>query len=381
MKRENNLFDKIADLDNILIAHYNARKGKSKYKQVQMFNSDIENKVRHIQKLLLRGSYKVADYSISELNEGGKKRVIHKLPYNPDRVIHHALLQVVEPILAKTYIKDTYQAIKGRGVHKAKKRLHSFLQDTLNTQYCLKIDIKKFYPSVDNEILKELLRKKIKCQPTLELLDLIIDSTKGLPIGNYTSQTLGNFYLTYFDHYVKEDLKVKYYIRYADDMVFFSNSKEELHKIRRRVQSYLKINLKLKVKENWQVFPTFQRGVDFLGFRFFKGYTLLRKSIKKKYKRLILKINKKGGVNLKNYQALMSFLGWLKHTDSFNLMSSTLTVEHIVSFTELCNKLRCKCGLRNIVIVSKDSEIILTTIRDILNFKDIENENIKYCFR
>jgi hypothetical protein len=284
--------------------------------------------------------------------ERGKERVIFKLPYNPDRVIHHALLQVVEPVLAKTYIKDTYQSIKGRGAHQAKKRIKSFLKDKHNTKYCLKIDIKKFYPNVDNEIFKKLIRKKIKCKDTLELIDTIVDSTKGLPIGNYTSQTFGNYYLSFFDHFVKEVLGVKRFVRYADDMVFFASSKEKLHGLKKEIESYLKAKLNLELKDNWQVFPTKTRGLDFLGFRFFDGFILLRKSIKKAYVKLISRF-RKGGASLKELRGLMSYWGWLKATDSYNLVRKTISKEVLSAVAHISQRYRFKNPLKGFYIVPK----------------------------
>lgn len=337
MKRESNLFEKIIHKQNILTAHKNAKRGKSKYAEVIKFEKNLSQSVDNIHNILKNKAYKIADYKVDTRTERGKERIIFKLPYNPDRVIHHALLQVVEPVLAKTYIKDTYQSIKGRGVHKAKDRIKSFLKDKENTKYCLKIDIKKYYPSVDNEILKMLIRRKIKCKETLELIDAIVDSTKGLPIGNYTSQTFGNFYLSYFDHFIKETLKVSYYVRYADDMVFFASSKEELHDIKNKTEAYLRDELRLTLKENWQVFPTRVRGLDFLGFRFFDGFILLRKSIKKAYVKLVRKINY-GGVKLKVMQSFMSYWGWLKSTDSYNLIRKTFTKIVVMNIKKISSR-------------------------------------------
>ena len=352
MKRYGNLFEKIIHKQNILTAHQKAKRGKGRYAEVRKFDNELAKSIHDIHMLLKNREYKVSPYKIDTRIERGKERIIFKLPYRYDRVIHHTLLQVVEPILSEVYIKDTYQSIKGRGVHKAKKRVLEFLKDKDNTKYCLKIDIKKFYPSVDNEILKKLIRRKIKCNDTLWLCDEIIDSTKGLPIGNYTSQTFGNYYLAHFDHFVKEDLQVKYYMRYADDMVFFSHSKDELHKIMMKVKEYLKEELKLELKSNYQVFPTDTRGVDFLGFRFFHNFTLLRKSIKKAYLKVI-KTFKNGGATLKTTQSLMSYWGWLKATDSYNLIRVTLNNKVIQSLQKITKMLGVNNPLKTFYVLPK----------------------------
>lgn len=348
MKRYGNLFEKIYNKQNIFLAHKKARKKKTKRKAIKDFDNNICEEINKISNMIKNKTYKVSPYKIGKRIERKKERIIYKLPYNPDRVIHHAVLQVIEPILAETYIKDTYQSIKNRGVHKAKDRIKVFLMDKENTKYCLKIDIKKFYPNVDNEILKKLLRKKIKCNDTLELLDTIIDSIKGLPIGNYTSQALGNYYLTYFDHFVKEKLKIKYYIRYADDMIFLLKSKEELHAAKELIKQFLNKNLKLNLKENYQIFPTYIRGIDFLGFRFFNNFILLRKSIKKE----IVKLVKKRPTH-KRLLIYTSYYGWLKATNSYNLMRKYITDDLVRKYQKICDKIKIKSIFKKVKLVPK----------------------------
>ena len=351
LKRYGNLFSKISHKQNILNAHNKAKKGKSEYSAVKYVEANLTSCIDEINEELENRTYETSDYEIDTRIERGKEREIYKLPYFKDRIVHHAILQVIEPILSETYIKDTYQSIKGRGVHKAKDRLKEFLKDTENTKYCLKIDIKKYYPNVDNTVLKTLIRKKIKCKDTLNLVDEIIDSTKGLPIGNYTSQTFGNYYLSYFDHWIKENKKIRYYIRYADDMVFLLDNKEDLHELKKDIDKYLYENLKLTLKENWQVFPTEIRGIDFLGFRFFHKYTMLRNSIKKAYMKVIKSI-KKRGATLQNINSVMAYYGWLKASDSYNLLRATVSLI-VKKFYFLCSKLKIKNPLDKIVLVPK----------------------------
>jgi hypothetical protein len=190
------------------------------------------------------------------------------------------------------------------------------LKDIPGTQYCLKLDITKFYPSVDHSVLKQLLRKKIKDTDLLWLLDGIIDSAEGLPIGNYLSQYFANFYLTYFDHWIKEEKKVKYYFRYADDMVILSDNKPYLHQLLCEIREYLQENLKLEVKDNYQVFPVEDRGIDFVGYVFFHTHVLLRKSIKQSFARMLARN--------KNPQSIASYKGWAKHCNSKNLVKKLL---------------------------------------------------------
>ena len=216
-------------------------------------------------------------------------------------------------------------SIKGRGMLHGSKYIEKVLvQDRKNTKYCLKLDIKKFYPSIDKEILKRKFRRKIKDIDTLELIDKIIDSSDvGVPIGNFTSQWFANFFLQDLDHYIKENLKVSYYIRYMDDMLLFHRNKRELHKIKKEIDNYLKKE-KLQIKENWQLFKSDSRPIEFIGYKFYRGYTTLRSSNFLRIKRRIKKAYKKGIINVKDAQAILSYNGWLKHTNSFNIKKKYL---------------------------------------------------------
>ena len=157
-----------------------------------------------IHDMLKNLTFKNSPYQVFlKKTESGKIREIYKLPYFPDRIIHHCIMQIMEPIWFPTLIRDTYSSIKGRGIHDGVNRVKKALRDETGTRYCFKMDIKKFYPSVDHNVLKRVIRKKIKDRDLLWLLDEIIDSTKGLPIGNYLSQYFGNLYLSELYHWVK----------------------------------------------------------------------------------------------------------------------------------------------------------------------------------
>ena len=305
MKRVGNLYDKIYDIENIREAHRNARKRKTHYKEVKEVDADVDKYCYDIQAMLRDKTFVNGKYEVFKKTEKGKEREIYKLPYFPDRIIHHAIMQVLEPIWKKTLIADTYQSIKGRGIHKAKNKIQPLLRK-YKVQYALKMDIKKFYPSIDNGILKQILRKKLKCKDTLWLLDVIVDSTTGVPIGNYLSQYFGNLYLTYVDHEVKEKLGVRYYFRYCDDIVVLDNSKEKLHNIRVDVASRV-AKLKLVLKDNYQVQRIDDRGLDFLGYRMFHTYTLLRPRVAKGLK----KANRA--------ESLASYNGWVVSSSGYNL--------------------------------------------------------------
>ena len=322
MKRYGYLYEKIYNIDNIKLAHENAKKGKNHYKEVKMVDKNPEKYFSDIQNLLKYKTYKNSKYKITiKKTDNGKIRKIYKLPYFPDRIIHHSIIQIIEQIWFKSLIRDTFSSIKGRGIYDGFKRVKKSLINKENTKYCLKLDIKKYYPSIDNKILKQIIRKKIKDKDLLWLLDEIIDSTKGLPIGNYLSQYFGNLYLSTLDHYCKT--KIKFYFRYADDIVILHKDKHILHEIKNDIESYLNNNLKLQLNKNWQIFPVDKRGIDFLGYKFFHNYILLRKSIKKRfiknYNKIIKDYNKIEWTKI--VHSIMSYYGWFKFINCKNLQN------------------------------------------------------------
>lgn len=225
-KRISNIYHKIYDKQNVDIADRKARKCKRRRYGVRKHDENREKENNQLCLLLRNGEYKTSEYTTYKIYEP-KERIIFRLPYYPDRITHHAIMNIMESIWVKIFTRDTYSCIKNRGIHSLLQKLQSDLtSDPEGTKYCLKLDIKKFYPSINHKILKQIIRKKIKDKNLLKLLDEIIDSADGVPIGNYLSQFFANLYLAYFDHWVKEELKAKYYYRYADDIVLLSNSKE-----------------------------------------------------------------------------------------------------------------------------------------------------------
>ncbi len=325
IKRYGNIYSKICDIENLRHAHRKARRGKTWYKEVEMVDADPDKYLLKLQKQLLDKTYKTSDYEMFIKVDKGKEREIFKLPYYPDRICQWAIMLQIEDILMNSFIYDTYASLPGRGIHMALKRVNRVMKDKDATKYCLKFDIKKYFPSIDHNILKSLLRRKFKDPDLLWLLDEIIDSAvKGIPIGNYLSQYFANLYLSYFDYWMKEVNNCEHYFRYMDDVIILHSSKEFLHNLREEIECYLNDNLKLKLKENWQVFPTFTRGIDFVGYRSFGGYTLLRKStaknIKKKAKEIRNRETKDRDVN-----SIMSYKGWLKYCNSHNFEKKYVT--------------------------------------------------------
>ena len=324
MKRYGNLFSKIVDLDNITLAHKNAKKGKGHYGEVQEVEKDPEKYIQAIQDMLVNKTFTTAKYRTKMIYEP-KTRIIYKLPYFPDRIVHHAVMNVIQPIWDKVFIRDLYSAIPGKGLHAGVLRLRQFLKDRENTQYCLKFDIKNYYPSVNHDILLELVKRKIKCKNTLWLLEDVIRSPCGntnLPIGNYLSQYFGNIYLNGLDHWIKEEKGMKYFVRYCDDAVFLHKSKDVLNELLEESEIYLNDNLKLELNPKTQIFPVDARGIDFLGYRSFRDYTLLRKSSATRFKRKI-RLIEQNHENLEPQHiisSIMSYCGWIQFCNGHHLL-------------------------------------------------------------
>lgn len=327
MKRKANLHKYISSIQNVRLADNNARCNTKSKQEVAEHDKHQDTDNIMLSLALEDGTYKTSPYKTFTIFEP-KERLIFKLPYYPDRIAHHAIMNVLKPVWINTLIHQTYSSIEGRGIHMLKQELCKVLKDHPNeTKYCLKMDIHKFYPSLNHEVLKAAIRKTIKDKQTLALLDEIIDSTDnltpgvGVPIGNYLSQYFANIYLSEFDHTLKEKWKCKYYFRYADDMVILSDSKEWLHNILDKIKEYLK-ELKLELKSNYQIFPVEARGIDFVGYVIRHDYSLLRKSIKKKLQKVVKAYTDKKIDKAKLKRSLMAYKGWMQPCDSVNLAKS-----------------------------------------------------------
>lgn len=327
MKRIGNLFEKITSMDNLRLAYAHAKRGKSWYKEVREMEKDVDGYLRKIQTALVLKTFTTSEYDVFVKKDSGKERVIYRLPFYPDRVVQWALLQVLEPYLLRHFIDQTYSAIPGRGMHKCLEDVKRAIRtDKEGCQYCLKIDVKKYYPHIDHTILKQKYRRLLKDPDALWLIDDIIDSTEGetgIPIGNYVSQYSGNFYLSSFDHWLKEEKHVKHYFRYMDDCVILSDSKAFLHELLKDIKAYLADNLKLSVKDNYQVFPTYVRGIDFVGYRIFEDFVLVRKNIAKAMKVKVRSTQKKlregKEMSFSDACAIQSYAGWIDKANAYRL--------------------------------------------------------------
>jgi RNA-directed DNA polymerase len=350
MKRIGYIYGKICDLDNIKAAVMRSSLGKRDKKFVRYVIENIDSCSLKIQKMLVDKSYVPSPYTIKTIQDesSNKERTIYKPRYFPDQIIHWALMLQLHSMFLRGMYKYTCGSVPKRGTSYGQKIIRKWLDnDYEGTKYCLKMDISKFYPSINGELLKTMLKRHIKDTDCLWLLGQIIDSNKqGLPIGNYTSQWLSNFFLQGLDHYIKEKLCVKYYIRYVDDLVILGGSKDRLHQIRKQIDEYL-TTIKLRMKKDWQVFPISKRAIDFLGLRFFRDKTILRKRNALRIRRRMAKISKKKIITRQDACAVVSYWGWIKRCDSFNFYNKYVKLKVSIFFAKSIISAYAKQSLRN----------------------------------
>lgn len=270
-------------------------------------------------------NYKNAKHTPIFIREGAenKTRMI-LVPSVEELFVQHCVANAIKPVFCKGAYEHSYASIPGRGVHKGKKVIEKWIRtDPANCKYVLKMDIRHFFDSIPHERLKAKLKRTIHDEKMIDLLFRIIHVTDiGIPIGFYTSQWLSNWYLQGLDHYIKEHLRARYYIRYMDDMVIFGRNKKALHRMRKAISGYLKTRLGLALKANWQVFRFSYgddqgRNLDFMGFRFYHNRITLRKTILYKAAKKARKISKKHRPTIFDARQMLSYLGWLKSTDTY----------------------------------------------------------------
>ncbi|MFH0992111.1 MAG: reverse transcriptase/maturase family protein [bacterium] len=330
---------KLCSFENLLLASRKARLGKRMNTDVARFEINLEHELVNLAKDLQDQSYRPGEYREFIISEP-KKRMISAAPYR-DRVLHHALCNVIEPIFERTFISDSYANRKGKGTHKAILR---YLQFAQHNTYALKCDIQKFFPSIDHQLLKQNIRKKVACKKTIWLIDTVIDHSnrqeavlnyysgdslftpferrKGLPIGNLTSQFFANVYLNPLDHFIKEVLQCKHYIRYVDDFVLFSEEKQQLQRWKEEIESWLEsLRLTLHPKKT-RVLPV-NVGLSFLGHRVFPEFLLLNKDNVLRFKRRLKKMSAglvSGNVTMEHHRSsIASWEGHAKFSNTYRL--------------------------------------------------------------
>ena len=357
VKRIGYLHDKLCTEKNIALADKNARIGKNgsrKYIREHDKNRKQEDLV--LLASFINGTYKTSKYDNYIIYEP-KKRIISKLPYYPDRIAHHAIMNIMKPIWISQMTNFTYANIKGRGIHACMKDISRTLYKTKNTdatKYYLKLDIRKFYPNISHDILKNILKRKIKDNKMLNILFEIIDSfeyngedkytkdVSGLPLGNYPGGYECNLYLTSLDRWIKEELKIKYVFRYADDILIFYNNKEYLHKVLIAIKFYVKEVLHIEIKPNYYIAPVDKRPIDYIGYVFTHTNVRVRKRIKNRLKKVINDYNKGNITKSKFIRIIPSYYGWLTHANCKHLLSTIIDLikdDRNVKAKDIINKI------------------------------------------
>lgn len=327
MKTYRDLFGQIISWENLLIAAGRAEKNKRRRPDVVRFHFNLEAELLRLQQELAAKTYRPGPYRAFRITDP-KERLISAAPYR-DRVVHHALCNVIEPLFEKTFIYDSYANRMGKGTHRAIERYQYYAR---KYPYVLKCDIRKFFPSIDHAILKQEIRWKIACPDTLWLCDLIIDNSnpqeehlvyfpgddlftpaqrrRGLPIGNLTSQFWANVYLNRFDHHVKETLVAPGYIRYVDDFVLFASDKPTLHAWKRALTGYLQ-SLRLVPHPTKTQVHRVTDGVPFLGFRVYPYRRQVKKENQHRAERHLLQLARRRRRSPEKLEASLN--SWLGH--------------------------------------------------------------------
>ncbi len=338
VKTYNHLFDRIVSFENLLRAAGKAQKSKRFKPATALFNFNLEKELLRLQMELMEKRYSHGAYRDFIIYDP-KMRLISAAPYR-DRVVHHALCNVIEPIFNRGFIYDTYACRKGKGTHAAVDRYTVFAR---KNRYVLKCDIKKYFPSIDQDILLQIIRRKVKCKNTLWLIEQIVRSradngaiqyfkgddlftpyqrVRGLAIGNLTSQFFANAYLNGFDHFVKETLRCRYYIRYVDDFVLFDDSKTRLNELKDQIVGYLDA-LRLKLHPRKCRVHRVDEGVCFLGYRMYPNHRILKKQNTLYFRRKLKKMQhgyhqgRIGADTVK--QSIQSWIAHASHADTYRL--------------------------------------------------------------
>lgn len=321
MKSYNHLWEKYISDENIDLAIKNAAKYKHKKPSVKRC---LENPNFHDEIKNYAMNFHNAHHTPKEIYDGirRKKRTII-VPNFYEQVVHHMIVNTMMPIFMHGMYEHSYGSIPKRGAHKGKKTVERWIRNGgKDCKYCLKMDIRKYFDSIPHEILLCKLRKVIRDDRFMAVMEEIVSVLpKGIPLGFYLSQWLANWYLQDLDHYIKEVLHAKFYIRYMDDMVIFGGNKRVLHDMRKGIEIYLKDRLGLDLKDNWQVFRFNYkerfRFLDFIGFRFYRNRTTLRRSIALRATRKAMKLYKKEVKTVFDIRQMLSYMGWLDCTDTY----------------------------------------------------------------
>jgi retron-type reverse transcriptase len=346
MKRFGNLFARLVSWENLVRASHAARRHKRLRDDVLRFEYFCEPELLRLQRELTTGEYQPGTYRTFWIREP-KLRLISAAPYR-DRVVHHALCRIVEPIFERTFTEGSYACRLGRGTHAAVRKAH---QLSKRYRFVCKADIEKFFPSIDHEVVCQLFGRKIKDPRVMELLVKIVSSShdqpeivryypgdtlfspherrRGIPIGNQTSQFLANVMLNPLDHYVAESLRVGGYVRYCDDFLIFADDKATLHQAKAKVQTLLE-GLRLSLHPHKCVVFPVNDGIPFLGYRIFPTHLRLAKDNVHRFRRRLRSMQRAYRAGRMNgddvSRRIVSWLGHARHAATYRLAADLLDI-------------------------------------------------------
>lgn len=281
MKTYNNLFSKICTYENLSLAFTKAKKRKSKKDYVIRFEKNLKAELLRLQWELLMGIYKPAPLKTFIVKDPKTRKI--SASHFRDRVIHHAICNVIESIFEPRFIYDSFANRKGKGTSGTLKRFDKFLRKVKNG-FALKADIRKYFESVDQRILLNLLSKRIKDTQIIDLISIILKNhktqkiDKGMPLGNLTSQFFANIYLSELDYFVKHKLRAKYYLRYVDDFVIVEKDSGQLTDYQQKIQDFLAAHLELSLHPQKTQIIKISDGVPLVGFKVYKTHKIIKRS-------------------------------------------------------------------------------------------------------
>jgi hypothetical protein len=315
MKTYRNLWDQLVSKENFELAVKRALRKKKKTRELLRFIDNRAELTERARQIVISGNFRTSEYRHKTVYEP-KQREISVLPFFPDRIIHHAFMNVLIPIWDRMFCSDSYACRTGFGIHRASKRVMQFVR---RSKYFLQCDVRKFYYSIDHEILFAAISRKIRDKRLLVVVKDVIDSTaqgSGIPIGNFCSQWFGNLYLHDLDMFVKHELRAADYIRYCDDFCLFSDDKKELRRWLDEIRNFIWDKLRLTFSHA-EIAPV-SSGVDFLGYRHFRNRVLLRKSaatrIRRRLRNIMANPDRLRGNPDRARGRVASTLGWIMHS-------------------------------------------------------------------
>lgn len=331
-KTYNHIFDRICDWDNLCVSFKKASKSRRYSGDVLRFRQNLEENLINIQNHLLWATWEPGPYKYFTVYEP-KERMIMAPPFR-DRIVHHALINIIEPLFERKFIFDSYACRSGKGIHRSACRVRQFLRRAKSRWGCafvLKADISKYFPSIDSSVLGGIIKKTVRDTKTLSLCEKIVfhgaENGKGVPVGALTSQLFANAYLDRLDHFAKDDLGLKYYLRYMDDWVVIGQSKPELRRHKTAMENFVSETLRLKLNKKTDIFPS-SHGVDFCGYRVWDTHILPRKrNVKRARKRLMAMAAKYHSGEITKHKlmsVLASFIGYMKHCASRRTIAEIL---------------------------------------------------------